>query len=257
MRIKNVVKVMNFHSLLRVDSAKKKADKYLEIEKELTKMITTVQYNRNLMLDNKSLKPNKNNPVLDIYMGNDYGFCGNFNQKINEEMESQENNHKIVIGKKMRDIKSNLILKISKEELKDKFNLIEEIIFKGIKEMSYSQINVIYNHYNSINSFTLTRKPLFPVEFEKDKINNHNEDFVIEADINNIFVNLITTYISYQLKIAEASSFAAENVMRQQITRESLKKIDEIEFYKLRKAKKHKKYKDFKKIIENYQRKGI
>ena len=64
------------------------------------------------------------------------------------------------------DIKSNLVLKISKEELKDKFNLIEEIIFKGIKEMSYSQINVIYNHYNSINSFT-NWKPLFPVEFEK------------------------------------------------------------------------------------------
>lgn len=255
MRIKNVVKVMNFHSLLRVDSAKKKADKYLEIEKELTKMITTVQYNRNLMLDNKSLKPNKNNPVLDIYMGNDYGFCGNFNQKINEEMESHENNHKIVIGKKMRDIKSNLILKISKEELKDKFNLIEEIIFKGIKEMSYSQINVIYNHYNSINSFTLTRKPLFPVEFEKDNINNYNEDFVIEADINNIFVNLITTYISYQLKIADASSFAAENVMRQQITRESLKKIDELEYYKEREKSKEKKEKDFRKIIENYRRK--
>ena len=31
MRIKSVVKVMNFHSLLRVDSSKKKAEKYSKI----------------------------------------------------------------------------------------------------------------------------------------------------------------------------------------------------------------------------------
>ena len=32
MRIKSVVKVMNFHSLLRVDSSKKKAEKYSVIQ---------------------------------------------------------------------------------------------------------------------------------------------------------------------------------------------------------------------------------
>ena len=35
MRIRNVVKVMNFHSLLRVDSARRNAEKYFEYEKEL------------------------------------------------------------------------------------------------------------------------------------------------------------------------------------------------------------------------------
>ncbi|MDD4187736.1 MAG: F0F1 ATP synthase subunit gamma, partial [Bacilli bacterium] len=131
------------------------------------------------------------------------------------------------------------------------------IILKGIKNMSYSKINVIYNHYNSINSFTFTRKTLFPISFEESSGKSHKEDFIVETDINDLFVNLITLYISYQIIIAEANSWAAENVMRQQITRESLKKIDEIEFYKSRKERKEKKYKDFKKIIENYQRKGI
>ena len=37
--IKNVVKVMNFHSLLRVDKAKKKADKFRELETEIEEFI--------------------------------------------------------------------------------------------------------------------------------------------------------------------------------------------------------------------------
>lgn len=257
MKIKNVVKVMNFHSLLRVDSAKKKAEKYFEIEKELNKMISGILYNRNFILDHKTLKPDPKKPVLDIYIGNDYGFCGSFNQEINDNMEKFKSNYKIIIGKKMRDMTEKLLLRINKEEFKKDWQKIEEIIFQGIKKMSYSQINIIYNHYNSINSFTFTRKTVFPVKFEPSSRSSYSEDFIVETDINEMFVNLITLYISYQIRIAEANSWAAENVMRQQITRESLKKIDEIEFYKLRKAKKHKKYKDFKKIIENYQRKGI
>ena len=39
MRVRNVVKVMNFHSLLRVDSAKKTAAKYQTMEENLLDMI--------------------------------------------------------------------------------------------------------------------------------------------------------------------------------------------------------------------------
>ena len=35
MKIESVVKVMNFHALLRVDSSRKKAEKFFEYEKEL------------------------------------------------------------------------------------------------------------------------------------------------------------------------------------------------------------------------------
>ena len=34
-KIKNVVKVMNFHSLLRVDKARKEAEKYKNVVKKL------------------------------------------------------------------------------------------------------------------------------------------------------------------------------------------------------------------------------
>ena len=65
--IKNVVKVMNFHSLLRVDKARKRAEKYLTVGNEITKILTEILYNKNLVLDKQALVPDKNKPILDIY----------------------------------------------------------------------------------------------------------------------------------------------------------------------------------------------
>lgn len=257
MKIKNVVKVMNFHSLLRVDSARRKAEKYFKIEQELNQMIASILYNRNFILDKKSLRSNPSFPVLDIYIGNDFGFCGNFNQEINNDMSEHTNNFKVIIGKKMHATIEKVLLRINKEDFIESFKSIEDIILDGIRNMSYSEINIIYNHYNSINSFSFVRKRIFPVEFDGDSKKSYTEDFVVETDINEMLIDLVTLYICYQIRIAEANSWAAENVMRQQITRESLKKIDEIDFYKLRAYRKQKKYKDFKKLIENYRRKGI
>ena len=42
MKIKNVVKVMNFQSLVRVDNAKKKADKYRNVGKEITDILARI-----------------------------------------------------------------------------------------------------------------------------------------------------------------------------------------------------------------------
>ena len=42
MRIKNVVKVMNFHSLLRVDASKREAESYRNVGDEITKIIKTL-----------------------------------------------------------------------------------------------------------------------------------------------------------------------------------------------------------------------
>ena len=68
MRIKSVVKVMNFHSLLRVDSYRKKAEKYFAYEKELTDFVDNILNNRNLIMDKKLLKLNKNKRPLNIYI---------------------------------------------------------------------------------------------------------------------------------------------------------------------------------------------
>ena len=94
MRIKNVVKVMNFHSLLRVDKARKRADKYLDVGKEITDILTNILYNKNLVLDKKVLLADKDKPVLDIYIANDYGFCGDFNAAIRRAINNNLDNYK-------------------------------------------------------------------------------------------------------------------------------------------------------------------
>ena len=57
--IKNVVKVMNFHSLLRVDKARKKAENYLKVGNEITKILSEILYNKNIVLDKETLTPNQ------------------------------------------------------------------------------------------------------------------------------------------------------------------------------------------------------
>ena len=84
MEIENIIKVMNFHSLLRVDFARKNAEKYFEYEKELNNFADNILNNRNLILDKKMLKFDSSKKPLHIYIANDLGFCGSFNTNVNE-----------------------------------------------------------------------------------------------------------------------------------------------------------------------------
>ena len=90
MNLKNVVKVMNFHSLVRVDKARNTAESFFMSEVALTEMINKIIYNKNLILDKKKLIPNPNKEKLNIYIGNDYGFCGNFNSTIREQIRNDK-----------------------------------------------------------------------------------------------------------------------------------------------------------------------
>ena len=64
MGVEKVVKVMNFHSLLRVDKSKKIAEMYFNTEQELHHMMAKIVYNKNLILDKKMLLTSENAPVL-------------------------------------------------------------------------------------------------------------------------------------------------------------------------------------------------
>lgn len=44
--------------------------------------------------------PNPNNNKLNIYIANDYGFCGNFNSQIARQIRQDKDDYKIIIGKK-------------------------------------------------------------------------------------------------------------------------------------------------------------
>ena len=91
-----VVKVMNFHSLLKVDNAKAKADELMNVSSELTNLIQRIIYNKNLILDKNVLKPDPKSPKLSIYIANDLGFCGNFNAVINEQIIKDKDTYVLI-----------------------------------------------------------------------------------------------------------------------------------------------------------------
>lgn len=256
MSVKNVVKVMNFHSLLKVEKARRTAAMYFDTETELFKIIKKILFNRNLILDKKMITPKSDAPILNVYIGNDLGFCGDFNFLINKEVR-QDPNKMIVIGRKVHFFKpENIVLHMAKEDFFANFDKVEDIIYDAIINRKYSEINVIYNHYYNVNRLEFMKKKLFPLDYDEDEDSelDYDEDFAMETELEPMLNSIIALYICYELKICEMNSYAAENVVRQQITRESLKKIDEIDEEKAKEVRKKKKQKDFQKIIENFRK---
>ncbi len=252
MKIKNVVKVMNFQSLLRMDKALKEADKYRDVGKEITEILSRIMYNKNLILDKMILAPDSNKPKLNIYIANDYGFCGNFNSEVSRQIKKDINEYKIIIGKKIIYTDDKVLLKIEKEQFEQRFMEIERCIDEAIRSMNYSEVNVFYNHYHSLTSFEFVKIRLFPIEFKGEYY--EGEDFVIETNINDFLSSLMTFYICYQLRMCESISFAAENVLRSQITSSALDKIKEREEELKHEEAKMRKQKSILKSVENYKK---
>lgn len=252
MKIKNVVKVMNFQSLLKVDKSRRQAEKYQNVGKEITDIMEKIMYNKNLILDKKIMFPSEDLPVLNIYIANDYGFCGNFNSAINKELKKDKDCYKIIIGKKITYKDDLTVLKVEKDEFYNKFQDVERLIDNAILEKKYSKINVYYNHYYSSTSFEFVKIQLFPVEFTGKYY--EGEDFVAESDLNKIISSLATFYICYQLMMCESISYAAENLLRSQITSSALDKIDEKEKEEKTLLFKQRKDKSIRKSVENFKK---
>ena len=243
---------MNFHSLLRVDASKREAEAYRNVGDEITKIIKNIVYNKNLVLDKKVITPDPKMDRLNIYIANDYGFCGNFNSQVARQIKQDKNDYKIIIGKKIVYRDDKTILKIEKDNFYKEFNKIEKAINDAIDNGSYSEINLYYNHYNSSTSFEFKKLTLFPVEFDGEYDTKH--DFVIETDITSMLHSLLSFYVLYQLRMCECISRAAENVIRNQITSEALDKIEEIEIDRANMERKIKKDKLVRKTVDNYKK---
>lgn len=252
MRIKNVVKVMNFHSLLRVDASKREAESYRNVGEEITKIIKNIVYNKNLVLDKKMITPDSKADKLNIYIANDYGFCGNFNSQVARQIKQDKDDYKIIIGKKIIYHDDKTILKIEKDNFYKEFDKIEKAVNSAIDNGTYSEINLYYNHYNSSTSFEFKKLTLFPVEFDGEYDTKH--DFVIETDITSMLHSLLSFYVLYELRMCECISRAAENVIRNQITSEALDKIEELEIDKANMERKIKKDKLVRKTVDNYKK---
>lgn len=259
MKIKSVVKVMNFYSLLRVDSSKKKAEKYFGYEQAVREFIDNILNNKNLILDKKMIKMNERGRELNIYIANDLGFCGSFNSNINEVLRQDKDSDKIIIGKKIIQNKSfdNVMLSMSKDEYFESSGQINKIMFDAIKDKKYKSINLIYNHYYNVSRIERVKQQILPLEKTKTKKDEYNDDFAVEGNINSILLNIIALYLGYEIKVAVENSYASENIMRQMITKESLKKIDEIEEEKQREERKEKQIKSLKKQLDNINKMNL
>lgn len=250
--IKNVVKVMNFHSLLRVDKARKKAENYLKVGNEITTILSEILYNKNLVLDKQVLVPDSDMPVLDIYIANDYGYCGDFNSAVRRAILKNPKSDKIIIGKKIIYNDSKTILKIEKDSFNERFIEIQHYIEKSLLDMSYSEINIYYNHYYTSTSFEFKKIRAFPVEFSGEYYEGN--DFVAETDLQKMLKSLVSFYICYQLKMCECISEAAENLNRNQITRMALDRIEEQEEEKRNAMLRRKNEEACFKNVENYKK---
>jgi F0F1-type ATP synthase gamma subunit len=259
MSVKKVVKVMNFHSLLRVNSARRKVEQAHKYEIELKSVISSIINNRIFIQEKVSLELPKTAKELNIYIGSDFGFCANFNSDVTELLKTDaDENDKIIIGKRIKYKAENVIMYMDKEEFPNASSKIFNLVLDGLLNYKYSKINIIYIHYYNMNRQEILKRTILPFNFndELDDLNvKTNDDFSVEGDIFFIIWNLISIYVSTEIKIAEAWSWASENVKRQMFTNESLKHIDDMEEEKARALRKEKKQKQFEIIVEANNRK--
>ncbi len=260
MSLKNVVKVMNFHSLLRVDTSRKAANKYSALEEVTTDMIDNIVNNRNIVLDVTALRVDAKAPVLNIYIGSDLGFCSNLNALVNKQLTLDENDeeetrekHKIIIGKKIHNNKlKNVVKHVLREDFDDDHTDILMYLDESMRAKRYSQINIIYNHYYNATEVEFKKKTIFPLPKHFGEKTTYNEDFAYEGEIETLLQNLVILYLQYELEIASNVAYAAENIYRQNVTTESLKKIDEREEEAHRVELREEKDKQFAKVLDNY-----
>lgn len=257
MNVKSVVKVMNFHSLLHVDQARRRADRYGAMKDELESMMRIVLNNRNLRLDKHIKLPDPNQPVLRIYLGSDLGFCGSVNSSVSKVIaEDEARNEKIVVGKKLRKPKE-VSYYVTRDDLAEHFADVKQYLERAVRERCWSAVELVYNHYYNLSSIKQEVQRIYPLELKEqettgDAKDDLLDDFMFEGDPDRMIEDMVIEYLVCELKIAATSSYASENIMRQNATSESLKKLDEQEAEELRIMRKERSLKAVQKTTDNY-----
>lgn len=253
MNIKNVVKVMNFHALVRVDNSRKRAMKFMMMDQELYNMMDQILNNQNLRLDKRLPVPDAGKPRLTIYVGSDYGFCSNYNSQVSDRLLSDHSGEKIIIGKKLRRTEDHVLLRMGQSEFEGWKKRIEEIIRNSIEKGEHSEIHIVYNRYINSSQIELVSQKLYPIDIpENTDKSAYKDDFLVEGDLSELLMNVLITYLMQEIELAMISGYASENILRQNTTHESLKKIDEREEEQLMQERKEKRQEEFAKLIENY-----
>ncbi|MDD5798072.1 MAG: F0F1 ATP synthase subunit gamma, partial [Clostridiaceae bacterium] len=213
--------------------------------------------NRNLILDKSILKPNPDKPKLTIYLGSDFGFCGNYNSLVNAELDKNRDGDKILIGKKLRRHTDHVLLRINQDELEDRVQEVEKILKTSILRRQHSSIEVVFIRYLNASESCRDVHQIYPFEIARDADpDDYKDDFMIDGDIESLLTDLLATYLIYQIQIIRTSGYASENILRQNTTSESLKKIEEREEEQRMEERRERRAEEFSKVIENYQKKA-
>ena len=251
MSLKNVVKVMNFHALLRVDKSRRAAAKFGQMEQMVIDMLDQIMNNRNIALDMSVLRFPTDAPALHIYLGGDMGFCGNLNSLVKGRCQEYEKNggsvERIIVGQKLKRYEDPSVI------LED-HQAILDILAQGITQKRYSEIRLIYNHYRNASEIDFVDKAILPLPKGLIGDQAYLDDFVWEGDPQEMLQDLLILYLTYELEIAGHVSAAAENLTRQNVTTESLKRIDEREEEQQRVERKARKAEEFAKVLDNFTR---
>lgn len=253
MNVKAVVKVMNFHALLRVDASGRQATMYSTMEDELSAMMRILQSNRNLRLDKRIRLPDRHLPVLRIYLGSDLGFCGSINTSVSSVLQYDAEAEKIVIGRKLHR-PALVSLFLTQDEYRSDFGKVRAYLERAVRQQCWSAVELVYNHYYNVTSIRQEVKRIYPLASQQEDTARENEwdDFEIEGDARRLLEDMTISCLIYEVRIAAASAYASENIMRQNATSESLKKLDEIEAETTRLCRKEKNQAAFRKAIDSF-----
>ena len=169
--IKPIVQVMNLFSLVRINSAKSKVEEFGMTSSVLTRIISSIMYNDNIVLDKNSVTPDPTKPVLNVYIASDYGFCSSYNQVVSQKIKDTKDDYKIIIGRKIAYNDDKVLVKVAKDDFYREIGMLKDLLTKAVNERSYSKIIIYYNHYYNFSKSEFTSLQVFPVLYdEKYKI---------------------------------------------------------------------------------------
>lgn len=251
MNIKAVVKVMNFHALLRVENSRSQAERYQTMAEELDNMMEIIMNNRNFQLDKRITLPSPDLPVLRIYIGSDLGFCGSVNSSVSGVLARDNMSEKVVIGKKLPR-PADTALYMTREQYEADFEAVRAYLAAAVREKRWSAVELVYNHFYNLSDIRQEVKRIYPLPIQKETTGREWDDFITEDDAGDLLEDMLLSCLIYEVRIAAASAYASENTMRQNATTESLKKLDEREAEELRLQRKEHTQRAFRKTIDSF-----
>ncbi len=232
-KVKSSVQVMNFHSLMKIAEAMENIEKVQQYEGEIKSVIGNILNNENLVLDNRIsanfFEKQSSERDINFYITSNFGLCGAFNSSVIKEYSANTRSYRnYMSGKKgIKKLRGKNDFAITMEELGDiaLFTEIVDLFFTG----EITGVNVIYNRFITQEKNEFVVQQLLP--FNKEELAsfevNGDHDYIIECSFSKLLADILTLYLKDKVYIAHLSALATENAVRQQITNESLKKIDE------------------------------